>query len=90
MDTVETGTKNRCVMVITLLRKLRPHKKKKKFRKIYMKSNYERSKTIIRKTTKSYHPRADDPRVLRLCRHISIEALKTRRKAIDYLCIIVH
>ena len=55
-----------------------------------MKSNYERSKTIIRKTTKSYHPRADDPRVLRLCRHISIEALKTRRKAIDYLCIIVH
>ena len=24
-----------------------------------MKSNYDRSKTIIRKTTKNYHPRAD-------------------------------
>ena len=26
-----------------------------------MKSNYDRSKTIICKTTKSYHLRADDP-----------------------------
>ena len=29
-----------------------------------MKSNYDRSKTIIRKTTKNYHPRADDPLLL--------------------------
>ena len=55
-----------------------------------MKSNYDRSKTIIRKTTKNYHPRADRPRVLKLCRHITIEALKREREAIDYLCIIVH
>ena len=55
-----------------------------------MKSNYDRSKTLSRKTTKNYHPRADDPRLLKLCRHISIEALKRGRKAIDYLCIIVH
>ena len=55
-----------------------------------MKSNYDRLKTISRKTTKNYQPRADDPRVLKLCRHISIEALKRGRKAIDYLCIIVH
>ena len=52
-----------------------------------MKSNYYRLKTISRKTTKKYHPRADDPRVLKLCRHISIDALKRGRKAIDYLCI---
>ena len=29
-----------------------------------MTSNYDRSKTIISKTTKNYHPRADDPRLL--------------------------
>ena len=52
-----------------------------------MKSNYDRPKTISRKTTKNYHPRADYPRILKLCRHISIEALKRGRKAIDYLCI---
>ena len=56
-----------------------------------MKSNYDRSKTISRKTTKNYHPRTDDSRLLKICRHVSIEALKRgRRKAIDYLCIIVH
>ena len=32
----------------------------KPIRKMYMKSNYDRSKTIIRKTTKNYHPRVDD------------------------------
>ena len=26
-----------------------------------MKSNYDRSKTLTRKTTKNYHLRADDP-----------------------------
>ena len=36
-----------------------------------MKSNYDRSKSISRKTTKNYHPRADDPRLLKLCRHVS-------------------
>ena len=34
-------------------------------------SNYDRSKSISRKTTKIYHPRADDPRLLKLCRHVS-------------------
>ena len=29
-----------------------------------MKSNNDRSKTIIRKTTKTYHPRADNPLLL--------------------------
>ena len=29
-----------------------------------MKSNYDRSKNIIRKTTENYHPRADDPLLL--------------------------
>ena len=41
-----------------------------------MKSDYDRSKTIIRKTTKYYHPHADDALLLIICRHISIEALK--------------
>ena len=36
-----------------------------------MKSNYDRSKSISRKTTKNYHPRADDPRLLKICRHVS-------------------
>ena len=40
-----------------------------------MKSNYDRSKTIIRKTTKNYHPRAD------------ADDRKKRVKAIDQLCI---
>ena len=31
-----------------------------------MKSNYDRSKTIIRETTKNYHPRANDPPLLLL------------------------
>ena len=59
---------------------------------MYMKPNYDRSKTISRKTTKNYHPRADGPRVLKLCRHISFEAFKRGRKAIDWylMCIIVH
>ena len=30
-----------------------------------MKSNYDRSKSISRKTTKNYHPRADDPRLFK-------------------------
>ena len=55
-----------------------------------MNSNYDRSKTMIRKTTKNYHPRTDDPRLLKICRHVIIEALKRGRKAIDYLCIIVR
>ena len=37
----------------SLLRKLRPPTKL--IRKVYMKSNYDCSKTIIRKTTKNYH-----------------------------------
>ena len=43
-----------------------------------MKSNYDRSKTINRKTTKNYHPRAEDPLLLIICSHmhVSIEALK--------------
>ena len=42
-----------------------------------MKSNYDRSKTISRKTTKNYHPRADDLLLLIIiCR-------KKRVKAID-------
>ena len=62
---------------------------------MYMKSNYDRSKTISHKTTKNYHPRADDPRLLKICRHSSIdqyliEALKRGRKVIDYLPRIVH
>ena len=32
---------------------------------IYMKPNYDRSITIGRKTTKIYHPRADDPLLLK-------------------------
>ena len=32
---------------------------------IYMKPNYDRSKTIGRKTTRNYHPRADDPLLLK-------------------------
>ena len=36
-----------------------------------MKSNYDRSKSISRKTTKNYHPRADDPLLLKICRHVS-------------------
>ena len=52
---------------------------------MYMKSNYDRSKTIIRKTTKNYHPGADDPLLQIICRHISVEALKRGWKAIDYL-----
>ena len=41
-----------------------------------MKSNYDRSKTVTRKTTKTYHPRAEDPLLLIICSHVSIEALK--------------
>ena len=41
-----------------------------------MKSSYNRSKTIICKTTKNYYPHADDLLLLKICRHISIEALK--------------
>ena len=55
-----------------------------------MKSNYDRSKTRSRKTTRNYHPHADDPRLLKICRHVILEALKRGRKAIDYLCIIVR
>ena len=41
-----------------------------------MKSNYDRSKTVIRKTTKNYHLRTDDPLLLKIWTHISTEALK--------------
>ena len=43
-----------------------------------MKSNYDRSKTmsINRKTTKNYHSRAEDPLLLIIFSHVSIEALK--------------
>ena len=44
----------------------------KPIRKIYMKLNYSRSKTINRKTTTNYHLRDEDPLVI-ICRHISIE-----------------
>ena len=37
-----------------------------------MKSNNDRSKTINHKTTKNYHPRAEDPPLLIICRHIII------------------
>ena len=47
-----------------------------KFRSLSLKSNYYRSKTINRKTTKNYHPRAEDPLLLIICSHVSIEALK--------------
>ena len=60
---------------------------------MYMKSNYDRSKTVSRKPTKKYHPRADDLHLLkigRLLALISMEALKRVPKAIDYLRIIVH
>ena len=40
-----------------------------------MKSNYDRSKNIIRKTTKNYHPRADDPLLLIICRKQSMKAI---------------
>ena len=41
-----------------------------------MKSNYDRSKTIIRKlATKNYHPRADDPLLLIICRKQSMKAI---------------
>ena len=33
-------------------------------------------KTVIRKTTKNYHLRADDPLLLKIWTHISTEALK--------------
>ena len=60
----------------------------KSIRNTYMKSNCDRSKTISRKTIKNYHPHADDPRLLKICRHVIIEALKRGRKTIDHLCII--
>ena len=41
-------------------------------RKIYIKLNYGRSKTINRKTTTNYRLHAEDPLVI-ICRHISIE-----------------
>ena len=40
-----------------------------------MKSNYDRSKTIIRKTTKNYHPRADDRLLLIIYRKQSMKAV---------------
>ena len=55
-----------------------------------MKSNYDHSKTIIRKTTKYYLQHADDPLLLIICRHISIEALKRGLKAIEFLDIILY
>ena len=50
----------------------------------------DRSKTIIRKTTKNYHLRPDDPLLVKIWRHINIVALKREWKAIDYLCIFVR
>ena len=50
-----------------------------------MKPNYDRSITICRKTTKIYHPRADDPLLLKFADIFRIEAIKRGRKA-----IIVH
>ena len=44
-----------------------------------MKSNYDRSKTILPKPTKNDYPRADDLLLLIICR-------KKRVKAIDWLC----
>ena len=40
-----------------------------------MKSNYDCSKNIIRKTTKNYHLRADDPLLLIICRKQSMKAI---------------
>ena len=37
--------------------------------KICMESNYDRSKTVIRKTNENYHLRADDPLLLKIWRH---------------------
>ena len=50
-----------------------------------MKPNCDRSITICRKTTKIYHPRADDPLLLKFADIFRIEAIKRGRKA-----IIVH
>ena len=56
-----------------------------------MKSNYDRSKTIIRKTTRelsaAYWRSASSKNFET---YPSTEALKRGWKAIDYLCIIVH
>ena len=49
---------------------------------LYLKSSSEQilslgaPETINRKTTKNYHPRAEDPLVLIICSYVSIEALK--------------
>ena len=40
-----------------------------------MKSNYDRLKTIIRKTTENYHPRADYLLLLITCRKQSMKAI---------------
>ena len=40
-----------------------------------MKSNYDLSKNIIRKTTENFHPRADDPLLLIICRKQSMKAI---------------
>ena len=57
-----------------------------------MNSNYDRSKTMIRKTTKNYHPRADDPLLLIICRKQSMYQNKVNSSLVEshYLCIIVH
>ena len=47
---------------------------------VYMKSNYDRSKSISRKTTKNYHPRVDDPRLLKTlqtCQYSTVQYLQT-------------
>ena len=57
-----------------------------------MNSNYDRSKTMIRKTNKNYHPRADDPLLLIICRKQSMYQNKVNSSLVEshYLCIIVH
>ena len=52
-----------------------------------MKSNYDRSKNIIRKTTKNYHPRADDPLLLIICRKQSMKAIKPVYNSTLKICL---
>ena len=59
-----------------------------------MNSNYDRSKTMIRKTTKNYHPRADDPLLLIICRKQSMKSITCtlkiclpRRLVFNFSCL---
>ena len=57
---------------------------------IVLPKNHPRSVLFWLLVLIAYHLHADNPLLLKICRHISIEAQKRGWKAIDYLCIIVH